>query len=314
MSAISVGVTHGCGLTGGVVRCWGSNVFGEAGVTTVNAFTDTVWPAAGVSEPVTAVSAGVSHTCAIGASGLVHCWGANGDGQVGRPAATTCTSGGKGPSSPCNPVPGSVAGLSNIVAISAGAGHTCALDGTGKAWCWGRNVDGQLGDGTPISRTAPAAVAGNLSFAAISAGNGFTCGISATGDLYCWGYNPLGQLGITGAARTVPTQVPGIANVMTISAGGEHACAITLGGSAWCWGNNSRGQVGSGGSTSAFFQPTGVAGALSFRSISAGAAHTCGLTTAGIAYCWGGNDEGRLGVGPSRGGEFRTPQRVVGQP
>ncbi|PYP20711.1 MAG: hypothetical protein DMD53_09885, partial [Gemmatimonadetes bacterium] len=79
--------------------------------------------------------------------------------------------------------------------VSAGGSHACGVTPGGAAYCWGANVNGQLGDGTTTDRLSPVAVAGGLSFAAVSAGDLHTCALTAGGAAYCWGYNGDGELG-----------------------------------------------------------------------------------------------------------------------
>src|SRR4051812_31405788 len=82
--------------------------------------------------------------------------------------------------------------------VSVGRGHTCGLTSDGKAYRWGSNHWGELGDGTTIQRLTPVLVAGGLKFIHLAAGGGFTCGLRQLGRVtraYCWGSNSVGQLG-----------------------------------------------------------------------------------------------------------------------
>jgi alpha-tubulin suppressor-like RCC1 family protein len=73
---------------------------------------------------------------------------------------------------------------------------------------------------------------------------------------------------------------------------------VTTTGEAFCWGNNTNGQLGDGtAGLEANPRPVAVAGSRSWATISTGSSHTCGVTTAGDAYCWGENDSGQLGNG-----------------
>ncbi|HVO36110.1 MAG TPA: hypothetical protein VMT21_11120, partial [Gemmatimonadales bacterium] len=159
----------------------------------------------------------------------------------------------------------------------------------------------------------PVRVEGGLAFSVISAGNNFTCGVTTVGTAYCWGAGAQGQLGTGSQAssgRPVRVLVEGVA-FQTISAGYTHACAVATTGAAYCWGSNAGGRLGTGASlTGGHTTPTPVAGGLSFRTISAGYYHTCGVTRSGAAYCWGRNELGETGNGATTA--HGLPARVAG--
>jgi hypothetical protein len=81
-----------------------------------------------------------------------------------------------------------------FVSASAGVFHTCGVTAGSRAFCWGRNDQGQLGDGTTSQRLTPVAVSGDHRFASVSAGGPHTCGITANGQAFCWGRNQKGEL------------------------------------------------------------------------------------------------------------------------
>ena len=151
--------------------------------------------------------------------------------------------------------------------------------------------------GAPLSGPAVAWSSASPGVATISA-NGLATGISpgtttiAATSQQVTGTTPL----------TVETLAAG-----TLSAGSYQTCWITPTGAGYCWGLNARGQLGDG-TTADHRVPTAVAGGLTLKQIAAGgllivsgpgygASHTCALTTAGAAYCWGANDYGQLGNG-----------------
>lgn len=176
---IEMGGFHSCAITAaGGVRCWGSNEFGQLGngntldqVTAVD-----VQPLGAV---VTAISAGLTHTCALLTGGTVKCWG-----RFIGPTPTAL-------------------GISNISSITAGAYHQCALTNAGGVLCMGWNGMGQLGDGSTIDRLMPVPVAalGN-GVSNLAAGAAHTCAaMAATGAVRCWGDNSDGQLGFSGVGQ-----------------------------------------------------------------------------------------------------------------
>ena len=188
--------------------------------------------------------------------------------------------------------------LVSLASIASGQGSTsaCGWSATGVASCWGSNGLGQLGNGTTLSRALAGRVGGNLNLAAMSVGRDFACGLTPGGVAYCWGGNSSGQLGDNSFIdRPLPTAVTSALTLKAVTAGGAHACGVATNGDAYCWGNNLAGQLGNGTRSSSSAAPVKVTGGLSFAAISAGGSHTCGITTGGIAYCWGLNDDGQLG-------------------
>ncbi len=229
------------------------------------------------------VSAGRYHSCALQPSGTVLCWGNNSNGQLG-----SGTLGGNITATVA------VTGLTDAVALSAGANHTCALKAGGSVACWGNSDSRVEGGGAPT----PVVVTGLTSTVAISAGDSHNCALQASGSVVCWGFNNSGQLGNgTTTSSTTPIAVTGLTDAMAISAGAFHTCALKTNGSAVCWGRNSSGQIGDGTTGNAKTTTAAVTGLTDAVAISAGAEHTCALKANGSAACWGRNSSGELGDG-----------------
>jgi alpha-tubulin suppressor-like RCC1 family protein len=235
-------------------------------------------------------------------SGAAYCWGANDNGQLGDGSATGRTT------------PTAVVGGFTFQSLSAGSEQTCAVGNTGAAYCWGRNEYGQLGDGTTTDHLTPTPVAGGLTFRSLAVGWYHTCGLTTAGAAYCWGRNDWGQLGdSTTTDRRTPVPVAGGVTFQGLGAGDFHNCGMTGAGLGYCWGMSCCGQLGVGIPPSSTSSPLKVASGLTFRGIVPGWQHTCGLTVAGDAYCWGADIGNLVGTGPL-GVYLAEPRAVVRGP
>ena len=194
--------------------------------------------------------------------------------------------------------------------VSAGDSHTCGVTTDNRAWCWGSNFDGQLGDGTETDHIRPALVAGGLRFRTVSVGSTDTCGVTTDDLAYCWGYGAIGDGSGFATFRRQPVPVAGGHRWQLVRAGLRHTCGITTSGKAYCWGNSEFGQVGNA-SRQTQLTPAAVSGNHTWRWINPGGLHTCAVTTDSRAYCWGRNNEGQLGGGTTRS-NIGTPVLVSG--
>jgi alpha-tubulin suppressor-like RCC1 family protein len=242
--ALASGRLHACALTSrGGVNCWGSNVEGQLGTGARTRYgssgpVDVV----GLASGVIAIAAGDGQSCALTSAGGVQCWGANSFGQLGNGTAIRSA------------VPVDVLGLaSGVIAITAGGLHSCAITAGGGVKCWGRNVAGELGDGSTIDSTVPVDVQGLASgVTAITAGVLHTCARTG-GGVKCWGDNGSSRSGLGPNVRnsTVPMEVVGLGGpVLDVEAGDGHTCVLTSVGGVQCWGLNYAGQLGNGTSIS----------------------------------------------------------------
>jgi alpha-tubulin suppressor-like RCC1 family protein len=238
-----------------------------------------------------AVSAGDQYSCGVTTVGAAYCWGENflAPGVLGDGTRTQRLT------------PVLVAGGLTFAAVSAASQHTCGVTTAGAAYCWGLNRSGSLGDGTLDDgfRLSPGLVVGGVNFAALSVGGDHACGVTAAGAAYCWGSNWQGQAGDGTAltSRSSPVPVTGGLTFAAVSAGETHTCGVTIEGTAYCWGYNTHSQLGEETRINRSSPEAPVAGGLTFTAVSAGSQHTCGVTVAVAAYCWGANDRGQLGDG-----------------
>jgi alpha-tubulin suppressor-like RCC1 family protein len=193
------GGNHTCAWTStGSIYCWGANDEGQLGDGTQTRRTSPVLVPA-VGRVFAQVSPGGAHTCAATTDHVPYCWGRNRTGAVGDNSTTRWLS----------PTVVNANGL-KIDAMAVGVFHSCAIGTDDRAYCWGANNEGQLGDGTNNQHLTPVPVTGGLRFARISVGavGSHGCGVTAAGAVYCWGRNNSGELGDgTTADRNAPVRV-----------------------------------------------------------------------------------------------------------
>ena len=228
-------------------------------------------------------------TCALDAAGIASCMGQEpqvGDGDTLSKFTPTPTAGG---------IKFKSLAPSRITSIPT---HNCGVSLDNAVYCWGA---GALVDtsGKSNSTKTPSKLASDLVWAQVTAGGAHNCGLTQDGVAYCWGANTTGQLGIRSDTIAIfkPAPVYGDFRFLAVAAGATHTCGLTLDHTALCWGNNNFGQLGDGGTTPRLAPTLVLAGAVTFQSIDVGDPWSCGLSTTGKAYCWGGLEG--FGVSPT---------------
>ena len=208
--SVAAGSSHSLALDDqGRLWAWGANSYGQLGDGSSMGRSSPVLvnlsPLNG--STVVAVAAGAFYSLALDDQGRLWAWGYNVSGQLGDGSTTNRSSPVQVDLTPLNG--------SKVVAISAGASHSLALDDQGRLWAWGYNYYGQLGDGSSTTRFSPVQV--DLSplngsmVVAVSAGSQHSLALDGQGRLWTWGYNPNGQLGDGSTTnRSSPVQVMGI--------------------------------------------------------------------------------------------------------
>jgi alpha-tubulin suppressor-like RCC1 family protein len=194
------------GGTDAVLKCWGTNTFGQLGNgTTDRALKPTPVPALG--SRVGRIATGGAHACAITTDdGHVHCWGDNRSGQLG-------TGDTQRKLTPVEVDPQNL-GAVRTNSLFAGGVHTCALRDDNTFWCWGGNRFGQLGTGDTQPHLTPTKVLDNVT--AAYTGGAHTCAVLTDGSVKCWGNNQYGQLGAeVGSESLTPTTVLGACTATT---------------------------------------------------------------------------------------------------
>jgi alpha-tubulin suppressor-like RCC1 family protein len=246
-----------------------------------------------VRLPWVDVAAGGNQSFGRKADGTLFGWGSNLLGQLGDTTASDRLA--------PTPVAG---GVTTWRQIAVGVQHTVALRADGSLWAWGRNSNGQLGDGTKINRATPVRIGTATDWTYVAAGEAHTLAISGkTGLLWAWGRNSSGQLGDgTTVDRLVPTKIilpaPAAggtaisAGWTTVAAGANHSLGL-LSGSLYTWGNNLRGQLGN---ASTVDSPTPIPiGTSNWVAVTGGALHSAGIRSDGALFTWGDNSNGQIG-------------------
>ena len=308
-AAIAAGSSHAAAVAqDGSVWAWGDNDQGELGLeggdrpgpAKLN-----VPAAMGVSasEDGSVLEPG-GHTLVLTRDRTLYTFGDNDHGQLGAAGDDRRT-------------PALLAGLEQIVQVSAGADFSVAVREDGTAWAWGRDAFGQLGDGDSeeVSREAPVQVAGVQDFQMVSAGRYHTLGLRRDGSVVAWGDNATGVLGDgTLETRREPVAVRHLTEVVQVAAGDEFSLALKRDGTVWAWGDNDHGTLGDPAlpRTDEVKEPRQVSGLGDIVAVAAGAHHALALKRDGTVWAWGANHHGELGNGEGGFGRFvPEPVRVV---
>lgn len=260
------------------------------------------------------VAVGSGYMCVVRDGGTLHCWGMDGP-HLGL-GESAC------PAGAC-PAPVRVGSDADWRMVVAGS-HTCGIRSDDSLWCWGSNVDGQLGVGDFTACagggvcSTPTRVGTDTDWSSVAVGAGHTCAIRTDGSLWCWGRGDAGQLGLNDlTSRESPVRVGTAVNWELIALGARHTCGIRADGTLWCWGANDQGELGVGSpgcGTGPCRVPTQVGTTADWTSVALGDNHTCATREDGSLWCWGDSTAGQLGLGDATecggDGQCLAPARV----
>ncbi len=270
---------------------------------------------AGPPPSIVRHAVGSDHSCVLLDTGVVRCWGGDYRGQLGDGATDESFASDR-------PDPQPVVGLSDVAAIYAGWGATCAIDATdGSARCWGHNSAERFGDGVG-SATIPTPE--GLFFSSGTSEpiveldhNGSHLCVRGAMGVFCSGRNGTHQLGRDGANSHLLSAVEGLpfgraARSVAVGYSGTQGFTLVAfdDGSVWCWGANDDAECAQTPSTEVAV-PTMIAGLSRIVQVDAGSDFACALDDAGAVFCWGDNGGGRLGNGVDGGPAVETPTAVA---
>jgi len=294
----------------GTALTWGANVYGQLGDNTTTKKKNPIVVTDALGNTLTgiqSVSAGLSSTVILKNDGTLLAVGRNhvgqlGDGTTANRHVLVVVTDALG-----NPITG-------IQRVVLGTYFTVALKDDGTMLAWGNNTQGQLGDGTTVTKVNPVVVADALGnpitgIQSIAAGLNHALALKNDGTMLAWGVNNLGQLGdgttLSKSNPVVVTDALGspISGVISVTAGDNYNVALKNDGTMLAWGYNNVGQLGDG-TTATKFNPVVVSDALGnpitgITMVSAGGVHTLALKSNGNIAAWGDNTWGKLGDGTS---------------
>lgn len=303
LAALAAGSAHSLALLhdgsgSGSAYAWGSDSSGQLGDggTPTNRASPIAIPglAVRVDDAYPTLAAGGSHSLAITFDGSIAAWGSDAYGQLGNdlPKANTQS-----------PVSFVLPAGAPAVTVAAGRDHSLAIDTDGRLWAWGRNLYGQLGDGTQFDRAAPVQVTGfgpGLRYAtAIAAGGDHSFALDSDGRVWAWGRDAYGQLGDTTtlANQLTPAAValPSGAVVLAVASGTDHGMALLADDTVWTWGRDASGQLGDDSSLTNKPTPVQVATLSGVAGIAAGGNHSLARRFDNTVWSWGADTSGQLG-------------------
>jgi alpha-tubulin suppressor-like RCC1 family protein len=178
--------------------------------------------------------------------------------------------------------------------------HALVIKSDGTVWGWGRNADGQLGDGTQVDRTASVRVTAldGITVNALATGAAHSLAVRGDGIVLAWGENMFGQLGrgVNTPRELAAARVPDLSEVKVVAAGRFFSLALRRDGTVWGWGSNGSGELGDG-TTEGRYSPVQAKGLGDIVSIAAGGDHTIALKADGTVWTWGNNAYGQIGSG-----------------
>lgn len=324
---IQLGGYHSLALgDDGNLYSWGQNdkgQLGTGGTASVNVPTKLAVPG---NPSFTDISGGEYYSLALTDEGVAYGWGFNRTGQTGTGDAAQTVE-----------VPTEVDTPEGVkfTQLSAGTHHSLGIASNGKAYGWGSNLGGALGNNSTVNSPTPVEVQLPLdvTFEMVDAGGQHSLALGSDGLVYAWGLSAMGQIGNGSQASSpvpVPVSLPAGKSIVAVAAsgfhdtedetraddpvaGGYHSLAITEDGKTWAWGGNQNGQIGNGSVGGHVVSPVEVTlpAGVAFTSVAAGIFHSLALGSDGKSYGWGHNSFGQLALGGTTAVAVPTEMRIA---
>ncbi|XP_020532779.1 ultraviolet-B receptor UVR8 isoform X2 [Jatropha curcas] len=296
---------------------WGNGDFGRLGLGCL----DSQWrpkllrTSSFSNQDLKSIACGGAHTLFLTEEGHVYAAGLNDFGQLGVSGNDTYI---------MKPI--EVSGLEKeIIQISAGYHHSCAITVDGELYMWGRNSNGQLGLGKKAKGAVPLPTKveclNGLTIKKAALASEHSIAVTDEGETLSWGRGGCGQLGhgnhssILGFLRSSSEYTPrrikkleGV-KVKNVAAGLLHSVCIDANGSVFVFGEKAADKFGFGNVNDAA-TPSIVDELPCSEEVACGGYHTCVVTSGGELYAWGDNENGCLGIGSTNA--FHLPERVQG--
>ena len=250
---------------------------------------------------VTSITGGESFSIALKQDSTVWTWGSNYSGELGNGNNAD------------SHIPVQVSNLSKVIAIAGGTyGHALALMKDSTIRAWGRNYDGDLGNGNNTASNIPVTVSNMNNVIAIAGGKNHSLALKSDGTVWAWGDNVYGTIGngTTGSSFNLPEHVINLTGVIAIAGGGYHSLALKNDGTVWTWGYDNYGQLGNGTIGYVTDSPVMVSNLTGVIAIAGGGFSCFALKNDGTVWTWGSNSHGELGNGSTIGSHDSIPVQV----
>jgi alpha-tubulin suppressor-like RCC1 family protein len=273
---ISCGISFTFAIKEGELWACGANDHGQLGDgTTTNRFCLTK---ISTSSNWKKIECGAYHTLALKTDGTLWAWGDNLYGELGIGFQNYTP----------NSTPIQIGTSDDWVSIQAGNYFSMGLKNDGTLWTWGRNDNGQLGQGTNYSNYTPTQVGIDTDWSSIIASKLATAfAFKTNGSLWGWGNNFYGQLG-NGNTNNLTTPIQISTEFIRINSGNSHTLGIKTNGTLWAWGRNSGGQLGTGNYTNSLI-PIQIGTDSDWLSVTAGYFSSNALKNNLTLWAWGAN-------------------------